>query len=464
MQAVRKLQPELKQLLLGLADLKRLDTTAAKPDVDIEKRERELCKQADKVKDSIVQALDDLTKHFNAATGLKEEPARPSGRPLRFCKGAILCQTGKADASKLAVEADNQVPGRWGFVCQYCYLEVADYNAVRFSHDGKPVVYAEMLAASHVMACDSFSNRRAYYKCLACYQNHRDVDFSSASALEIHMRGHPGYSFVKNEPEVIKATHAKIQNYIVEPSPDRVLTGSVVDNDTVDDVSPVSSPKLSSQNLANNPIEPVKLQTLEATIRGPIPTEVPASARRPVPVSKSPRPVQASAPPNTVELPIVSYDGHDAPVELLDESHNFYPAYPRSSPAPPTSTPQLDSGHRTATNGGSSRPHAGSSLNVNSGSIPSGVYEPNPFFRPTERQNVPSRGSIELQNSARTQQSDQMYHDAPTQQIVARQLSGWNGWDVPFPPTRQPPAPKNTQIAEASQKSDKRSKKPAVFK
>lgn len=119
----------------------------------------------------------------------------------------------------------------WGFVCGYCFLEVADYHALRLSRNGEPVFYSDMMAASHAMACASFTNRRAFYKCLVCYGGHRDADFSSASALEKHMEKHPDYNFIENEPEVVNKTEEKIRHWIAEPTEPQCLAAGHSNSD-----------------------------------------------------------------------------------------------------------------------------------------------------------------------------------------------------------------------------------------
>jgi hypothetical protein len=265
-----RLQPRLKAVISDLAKLKS-EIESGRSSGDVEKGRKELQDRADTLKDEIEGALMQFTNRIASTNSLEwnEAPASLSDRPLHFCQGAILCQSGKADARKLSVPGPKDSPQRWGFVCTYCFLEVADYSAVRFSRTGEPVVHSDMLAASHVMACASFNNRRAYYKCLACYENHEDVDFSSAQAFEKHMQSHPGYSFIKNEAEAFEETRKNIRYYVLEPKPE---TLSVYDaDDDADgnydepgsqdggnpaDVSPVSSPELAVRGLADNPVGP----------------------------------------------------------------------------------------------------------------------------------------------------------------------------------------------------------------
>ncbi|KAK4095863.1 hypothetical protein N658DRAFT_81720 [Parathielavia hyrcaniae] len=151
-----------------------------------------------------------------------------------------------------------------------------------------------MLAASHVVACASFSDRRAYYKCLTCYATHKDVNFPSASALEKHMERHPGYSFVRNEPAVIKATQEQIQLHVLVPRPN-VWIPTTVDKNVDVDVSPPSSPETE--------------QTPEMQIPAPLKTHMPP----PAPVRPPPIPTQIELPAVTMTQPRFELPGSTFP-------------------------------------------------------------------------------------------------------------------------------------------------------
>jgi hypothetical protein len=115
------------------------------------------------------------------------EPLEVLTRPRAFCYGALLLQQpdNRLDVKALATDRTLYV---LGFTCKFCNLEIGDY---RMSKSGKTLISTRILARSHVTSCASFLDRRAFYKCLACYAKHGDVDFSSAEALERHLEKHP---------------------------------------------------------------------------------------------------------------------------------------------------------------------------------------------------------------------------------------------------------------------------------
>ncbi|KAH7303101.1 hypothetical protein B0I35DRAFT_194982 [Stachybotrys elegans] len=256
-----RLQPQLKALRSDLNILK-VDFASGRSTIDREKRRTELLGRANQLKDEIEGALTQFADRADVPIESPETTRGTMARPLKCCYGAILCQLGEADSRELSVKGIDNAK-QWGFVCKYCFLEVGDYNAVRFSRRGEPVIYSDMLAASHVIACPSFADRRAYYKCLACYANHKDLDFPSASAFEKHMQSHPGYSFIRNEKKASDETKEKIEQYFILESKVEGLPGTET-NTTADDnleryaseegvkasdVSPISSPELKSQEV-----------------------------------------------------------------------------------------------------------------------------------------------------------------------------------------------------------------------
>lgn len=215
----------------------------------MDQRWKLLAGEADALSEGIQNACNNAlaqfvkTQSIDQAETVEGLSAITPRRPLEFCYGALLCQTGKSKARDLSVTAKDEKT--LGFVCRYCFLEVADYDALRFSTHGQAIVYSDFMAASHGVACASFADRRAHYKCLACFDNHLDVDLPSASALEKHMEQHPGYSFVKNEPDVVQATNDKIRYWVLQPriEPQPVADSSDGDNPS-DDVSPLGTPEM----------------------------------------------------------------------------------------------------------------------------------------------------------------------------------------------------------------------------
>ncbi len=360
-------------MLSGLDKLKaEVESERPRAAHDDEKLGKDLWDQANRLRHDIEKALAEFTKRIDVAGADDGLNPLPAERRLEFCYGAILCQSGKATASKLAVRggAGDKTRERWAFVCEHCYLEVGDYSAVRFAHDGEPVVYSEMLAACHVMACASFANRRAYYKCLACYENRKDVNFSSAAALEKHMETHPGYSLVRkaSEAEVVKATKNSIRRYVLEPDPGTQpppLSEDNADNwqDAEGEVSPVSSPETTPvRHLADETgVPPIYLPAVSIPAVSTIPTR-PAPVRPvpvppPSPATVRPDPVRPRSPPvprppsakppavpskAPVELPVAREPPSpvEMPAPVGGQQHgHFMGPYQLDAPVTPARTP-----------------------------------------------------------------------------------------------------------------------------
>ncbi|KAK0747206.1 hypothetical protein B0T18DRAFT_413310 [Schizothecium vesticola] len=325
------LRPDIQTLV---ADLKKLEhdlNAKGTRNINMDQRWESLAGEADALSDGIKKACKNALAQFVKTKGSNqvEEVECPSAmrprRPLEFCYGALLCQSGKAKARDLSVTVKDDKT--LGFVCGYCFLEVADYNAVRFSTNGQPVVYADLMAASHVVACASFADRRAHYKCLACFDNYLDVDLPSASALEKHMEQHPGFSFVKNESKVVQATNEKIRYWVLQPSIELqpfVDSGNGNTPETPsDEVSPLGTPEMAP-----------KVVDDERGGDRPGPRRHPLAERSPVPA-----PADSSSPG-------VYNAGNSSPAQFPGTTNiNTRPptsAPPLPPPPPPRYTPKVE--------------------------------------------------------------------------------------------------------------------------
>jgi hypothetical protein len=264
---VSRLRPDIQSLMTDLRKLERELSANGSNHPNLDLQWTTLAGKADTLRKRIENTCKEAITQFGNPKGIdRAEPsgdvtAMTLGRPLQFCYGALLCQSGETVARGLSVTETKG--GMLGFICSYCFLEVAGYNAVRFSWTGQPLVYSDLMAASHVVACASFTDRRAYYKCPACYYEGRpDVDFSSASALEEHMKQHPPtenhdedqvprYKFVKNEPDAAQETKEKISYYVLRPSPKARPVPTHEESVPAREVSPPSSPELATQEINN---------------------------------------------------------------------------------------------------------------------------------------------------------------------------------------------------------------------
>ena len=142
-----------------------------------------------------------------------------AGWPRKFCYGALLLQSDDyLDGAALACDPTLFV---LGFTCKYCSLEVGDY---RMRSSGKTAVSTRLLAASHVVSCPSFVDRRAAYKCLPCHAKHFDIDFPSATALERHLNKHPDSMQLGDveEKDIMEELHIDPEELGLQPDTDDV--------------------------------------------------------------------------------------------------------------------------------------------------------------------------------------------------------------------------------------------------
>jgi hypothetical protein len=161
-----------------------------------------------------------------------EQPTRP--RP--FCYGAKLVQSGKSHNDLESLRSTE-----WGIVCKFCNLEIGTYPSIRLKSDHElrdqaklPAVdillreeaieTRSLLAASHLIACRSFENRGAFYRCLPCHQRGRLVDLRSASAFEEHMQKHPTF--------VLKQDRERKNSLLMEGT-NRFLATTLVGKNTI---------------------------------------------------------------------------------------------------------------------------------------------------------------------------------------------------------------------------------------
>ncbi|KAF5639237.1 hypothetical protein F52700_4089 [Fusarium sp. NRRL 52700] len=146
------------------------------------------------LEEAIRKAIGDFNTRHTAKRESKKEVLLSTSAEFsntKFCYGAILCQSGRATAASLAAPYTGAwKKPEWGFICQYCNLEVGDYKSILLSKTGKALETSGLLASCHVMACDE-RELRAYYKCLVCYLHKRDVALATASAFETHLSQHP---------------------------------------------------------------------------------------------------------------------------------------------------------------------------------------------------------------------------------------------------------------------------------
>ncbi|KAG4439318.1 hypothetical protein IFR05_005193 [Cadophora sp. M221] len=175
--------------------------------------------------------------------------------PRKFCYGALLLQSDDyLDGAALACDPALFV---LGFTCKYCSLEVGDY---RMRSSKKTAVSTRLLAASHVVSCPSFMDRRAAYKCLPCHAKHFDIDFPSATALERHLKKHPNTKQLRDveEKDIMEELNIDPEELGLQPDTDDVEKGASL-------LCPPDSAKLSkSEPSAAYPRTPRKVAPADA--------------------------------------------------------------------------------------------------------------------------------------------------------------------------------------------------------
>lgn len=144
----------------------------------------------------------EMAPEDNDLVALENERLTDKKPPREFCYGAKLFQIGEKndeDLEKLATAASSK--SGWGYICKFCKLEVGYYPAIRLTSDGKALESSKLLTASHLVACKSLLDHRAFYRCLACYMQHKIVEFPSALAFEKHMERHIGFTILQKSEE-----------------------------------------------------------------------------------------------------------------------------------------------------------------------------------------------------------------------------------------------------------------------
>lgn len=99
---------------------------------------------------------------------------------VAYCKAALILQQSQTDVySVLERQSSEQ-----HFVCKYCYLEISDFqfNASKYTTEDW-----SLLASCHILACPSFHDRRAAYRCFACFAHGENMIEPSAAVMRQHL-------------------------------------------------------------------------------------------------------------------------------------------------------------------------------------------------------------------------------------------------------------------------------------
>jgi hypothetical protein len=97
-----------------------------------------------------------------------------------YCKSALLLQESRADLySVLKKQSSEQ-----HFICKHCYLEISDFQSNASNYAAEDW---SLLASCHVLACSSLKDRRAAYRCFACFAHGYNAIEPSAAAIREHL-------------------------------------------------------------------------------------------------------------------------------------------------------------------------------------------------------------------------------------------------------------------------------------
>ncbi|KAK5058588.1 hypothetical protein LTR84_010851 [Exophiala bonariae] len=182
---------------------------------------------------------------------------------IDWCKGALLVQQTSASHQFILAQPDSQLAK----VCKFCYLEVSDYRSKAVRHTDQDW---SALASCHVLACSSFKDRRAAYRCFGCYISGVSKIHTSAAAMLDHLAACEEFNEKRTRsqspPRTTTAGH-------------KVLPSSHVQS--YSDSSASSTPSTPSSSSTHSTIPPsIKLRTQASQLAN----QTPISTRGPPPV------------------------------------------------------------------------------------------------------------------------------------------------------------------------------------
>lgn len=209
---LQQLRPQLVTVQSGIRELEAYRTTLGKDEqtqVRTFKKLTGLAKSINGMQKGTGKALAKICRDQMPEDGkvaaMENEQLEKKEPPRQFCDGAKLFQSGDKDEDFLSdLVKVSKFTSDWGYICNTCGLEVGYYRAVRISSTGQVLDTSLLLTASYLNAC-KWRERRAFYRCLACYKNRKIVDYPSAVAFEKHMEEHPDFTMMneKDEDQVV---------------------------------------------------------------------------------------------------------------------------------------------------------------------------------------------------------------------------------------------------------------------
>lgn len=178
-------------------------------------------KYRDKLFREAQSAMESLENLFSAET--LDPPASldmsaEDAQAVHFCGGAILLQQGKSPledvlypSTGLSTHPSLSRPGLRR--CKDCNLWVDALPA--FNIPSLP----DLVAASHLVMCESFSSRHAFYRCTFCCKDLITFDFKTSDDLQMHfLFAHPE-EIVSKQPEDLEKTLDRADS-VLKDTPD----------------------------------------------------------------------------------------------------------------------------------------------------------------------------------------------------------------------------------------------------
>lgn len=137
--------------------------------------------------DKTLKALQDLAARLGYVPSTNRDPLvsklpRSSfgAGDVAYCKSALLLQESKAGIYSVLKRQNSDQH----FICTHCYLEISDFQSNASNYEAEDW---SLLASCHVLACSSLKDRRAAYRCFACFARGHDVIEPSAAAIRAHL-------------------------------------------------------------------------------------------------------------------------------------------------------------------------------------------------------------------------------------------------------------------------------------
>jgi hypothetical protein len=159
----------------------------AAPNAESESWRKEADGLARSASDKTLKALRDLAGRLGYVPSTNRDPLvsrlpRSSfgAGDVAYCKSALLLQESKVDIYSVLKRQNSDQH----FICTHCYLEISDFQSNASNYEAEDW---SLLASCHVLACSSLKDRRAAYRCFACFARGHDVVEPSAAAIRAHL-------------------------------------------------------------------------------------------------------------------------------------------------------------------------------------------------------------------------------------------------------------------------------------